>query len=369
MKRWSKCENLLIIRADNMGDVLMSSPAIRALQQTFKSRITLLTSSRGYDAGLLIPEIDHVIAYDFPWTKTDAAENPDLFLDLISLIANRRFDGCIIFTVYSQNPLPSAMVAYMAGIPLRLAYCRENPYGLLTHWKPDSEPLEFIRHQVSRDLDLVADIGAMGAQQALHINVSQVVKDAAFEKLRSFGIHRNQNYLILHPGVSEVKRQYPQKAWIKCARTLSSELKMPVLLTGIREEAEMLKELEQCIGSSAISVAGVFSLHEFAAVVADAQAVVSVNTGTVHLAAAVQTPVVVLYAQTNPQHTPWQVPNVVLEYSIPEDAKSKNKVIEFVDRKLYSKHVSLPDEDQILQAVLGLLRVEKRDRSSFSTSS
>jgi ADP-heptose:LPS heptosyltransferase len=355
MNSWSECKNILIIRADNMGDVLMSSPAIYALRQTFNARLTLLTSSRGYEAGLLNPDLDEVVSCDLPWVKTDDEPDPGQVSNLISLLSGYHFDGCIIFTVYSQNPLPSAMIAYMADIPLRLAYCRENPYGLLTDWVPDPEPYELIKHQVQRDLDLVLAIGATAVEKNMRISVDAEASGTALAKLKSVGLDAGQPYLLLHTSVSESKRHYPISAWASSAKKLAEELELPILLTGLAEDAGKLSLLEAAIGCRAISVAGLFSLAEFAAVIERAAVVISVNTGTIHLAAASQTPVVVLYAQTNPQHTPWMVPNVVLEYSIQQEQKSRNKIIEFVDSVLYSENTPLPGEAEVLAAVTQLL--------------
>ncbi len=65
------------------------------------------------------------------------------------------FDAAVIFTVYSQSPLPAAMLCYLAGIPRRLAHCRENPYALLSDWLREPEPQQRTRHEVERQLDLV----------------------------------------------------------------------------------------------------------------------------------------------------------------------------------------------------------------------
>jgi len=112
----------------------MTSPAIRALKQSEAGRrITLLTSTGGSPVGHLIPEVDDVIIFDAPWVKTPAgSDTSELEHTLIRTLRDRRFDGAVIFTVYSQNPLPSAMLCYLADIPLRLAHCHENPYRLLT---------------------------------------------------------------------------------------------------------------------------------------------------------------------------------------------------------------------------------------------
>jgi ADP-heptose:LPS heptosyltransferase len=90
--------------------------------------------------------------------------------------------------------------------------------------------------------------------------------------------------------------------------------------------------LQKQIGTGSFSTGGLFSIEEFVCLVKHAPVIISVNTGTVHIAASVGTPVVVLYAQTNPQHTPWGVPNKVLEFAVPAYLRSKNEVIAYVNK-------------------------------------
>src|SRR3954471_13334268 len=105
---WSTCKNILCIRPDNIGDLLMSSPAIRALKETFGCRVTVLTSSMAVGITDHIPGIDETLVYDVPWVKSTS---PDAFHDyqlLIRTLVQKQFDAAIVFTVFSQNPLPSA---------------------------------------------------------------------------------------------------------------------------------------------------------------------------------------------------------------------------------------------------------------------
>ena len=158
---WSDAERILCVRLDALGDVLMTTPALRALKETrLGRRITLLTSPAGAEAAELIPSVDEVIVYAAPWMKA-TSPRADSRADhaLIRRLHDARFDAAAIFTVYSQNPLPAAMLCTLAGIPLRLAHCRENPYQLLTHWVPDPEPEHLLRHEVRRQLDLVRSVG------------------------------------------------------------------------------------------------------------------------------------------------------------------------------------------------------------------
>ena len=172
---WNDAKNLLCIRLDTIGDVLMTTPALRSLKESLPNRrLTLLTSSAGSVIASLIPELDSTIVYDAPWLKATAprADSRPEF-EMIDYLRSFQFDGAVIFTVYSQNPLPSAFLCYMADIPLRLAHCHENPYQLLTHWVKDPEPDAGIRHEVQRQLDLVAEIKCQTDNEHLSLQVRE----------------------------------------------------------------------------------------------------------------------------------------------------------------------------------------------------
>src|SRR5690349_5233991 len=130
---WDRAEEVLAVRLDALGDVLMTTPALRALKESRPGRrVTLLTSPGGAAVAALVAEIDGVIVYEAPWVKATpprADARPEFAL--IERLRRSRFDAAVIFTVYSQNPLPAAFLCLLAGIPRRLAHCRENPYQVL----------------------------------------------------------------------------------------------------------------------------------------------------------------------------------------------------------------------------------------------
>ncbi len=359
MGSWETCKNILCIRADNMGDVIMSGPALRALKSSFSCRIGLLTSSVGSGIAGCMPEIDQLIVSDLPWIKSKTAFAPEDGMHLIELLKSHRFDGAVIFTVYSQNPLPAAMLAFLAGIPRRLAYCRENPYELLTDWFPDKEPYEFILHQVERDLKLVQSIGADISHDHLQLSFSNAARTAVKEKLNAAGMDNSKPYIILHPGVSEKKRRYPLEQWIETAERLGRHDDFQIGITGSVPEkqlADTIAERAACPGI--FSLAGTFSVEELVALVYDASLVISVNTSTIHIAAATHTPTLVLYALTNPQHTPWKTPSVVLPFSVDEMLASRNEVIRYVNDHYFREFIAPPKPEEIYRAAMQLMKSE-----------
>jgi lipopolysaccharide heptosyltransferase II len=258
-----------------------------------------------------------VIPYEAPWMKssrTRADSQPDL--EMIALLEKQGFDAAVIFTVYSQNPLPAALLCYLANIPLRLAHCRENPYQLLTDWVPDSSPMDSGRHEVRRQLDLVAQVGFTTPDERLSVAFPPAARPQALAKAVEAGLQPEKSWLILHPGASAPSRRYPPMYYAEAARQLN-EMGVQVVLTGSAAEAGLAETIRQDSGSLTYSLAGMLNLAELSALLQAAPLLVSNNTGPVHLAAAVGTPVVDLYALTNPQHTPWMVPHRVLNQDVP----------------------------------------------------
>ena len=316
-KQWRDARHILCIRLDYLGDVLMTTPALRALKQSIPgARVTLLTSGSGAAAARFIPEIDNTIVYAAPWLKNSAEHDPAQDLKMVRKLADLRFDAAVIFTVYSQNPLPAAMLCYLAGIPLRLAHCRENPYRLLTHWVRDTEPEKQLRHEVQRQLDLVATVGAHALDERMSFQVPPAASAWVTKLLRHMGVDAARPFIVMHPGATAASRRYPPQHWTRAAQQLSARLQCPIVFTGGIDEAALVDSIREHVPRSH-SLAGKLDLGQLAALLTLTPVVVSNNTGPAHIAAAVGTPVVDLYALTNPQHTPWKVPSRVLYHNVP----------------------------------------------------
>jgi lipopolysaccharide heptosyltransferase II len=320
------------VRLDALGDVLMCTPAMRALREAAPGRrLTLLTSPSGAAAAPFIPEVDDVIVHAAPWMKADVSASPDDLRDLAADLAARRFDAAVVFTTYTQSALPAALLCWLAGIPLRLAHCRENPYHLLTDWVEDPEPQTMVRHEVVRQLALVRRAGAAPGQAQMRektaLSFALRPADLAAVRLRLLrvGIDASRPFLLLHPGASAASRRYPAGHWARALGLLVRRTGLPVVLTGSEAEIALVDEIRAGCGVTAHppghslthSLAGQLSLGELGAALRLAAVALTSNSGPAHVAAAVGTPVVDLYALTNPQHTPWKVRSRVLFQDVP----------------------------------------------------
>lgn len=318
LQQWKQARRILCVRLDSLGDVLMCTPAMRAIKQTLtRSTLTLLSSASGAAAAPYIDEIDAVIEYAAPWMKGKRAQSATSDGGMIGLLAERRFDAAVIFTSYSQSALPAALLCQLAGIPLRLAHCRENPYQLLSHWVPEPEPASLVRHEVRRQLDLVAQVGWLADCARLSFSVAPATLDNVRDRLATHGMAAGQPFILMHTGASAASRRYPAALWAEVIKGVSRETSCTVVLTGDMHELELIDKIRAACEVHVVSLAGQLDLGQLGAAIALAQVVVSNNTGPAHMAAAIGTPLAELYALTNPQHTPWQVESRLLFHDVP----------------------------------------------------
>lgn len=355
-KDWKDFKNILCIRPDNLGDILMVQPALRALkEQNISRKITLLTSGAGYEIAKLLPEIDNVIPFDLPWIKTNLNTSSKDLSAIIKNIKKRFFDAAIIFTNFSQNPLPSAFMTYMAQIPRRLAYCRENPYRLLTDWVTDTEPFTKPAHTVKRQLNLVKTIGAETSNDLMHLDIREEAEIRLRKKIAEAGINFSLPFIIVHPGASEKKRRYPQAGFIEAIKLIRKSFDFNIILTGSESEIQLTSEIQKGVsGNRVCSLAGKFALDELIVLIKKAKLLISNNTGPVHIASAVQTPVLVLYANTNFDHFPWKVKSEILLFNPKVKMQSKNSLLLYA---VADKKYAQPLPEKILMSVKNLLNL------------
>jgi lipopolysaccharide heptosyltransferase II len=268
--------------------------------------------------GRELPFVDAVYGFAAPWVKSAAPASPSRSAALLDTLRAARFDGAVIFTVCTQSALPSALLLTLAGIPRRLAYCRENPYALLTDWQPDPDRdvRGEVRHEVRRQLDLVACIGATTRDERLAYPLTAGARDGMRAKAMAAGADPARPWLVVHPGATAASRRYPLHLLAVAAGMLGRDARWQLVLAGAAEDRDAIEALREAAPGS-IALAGMLSVAELAALLEHACVLVCNNSGPAHLAAAVGTPVVDLYALTNPQHTPWGVAHATLSHPVP----------------------------------------------------
>ena len=303
---WADARNLLLIRLDNIGDVVLLSAAIRTVRENLpEARLTLLASPAGSQAAPVLPWLDDLMVWRAVWQDVGGRMpfDPGREMELVDTLRARGFDAAIVFTSFSQSPHGAAYACYLAGIPLRLGDSREFGGGLLStevRSMPDG------LYQAERSLRLLESVGFQVRDRRPWIRVPEDAREVAEELLSTSGVGRGDPYVVVQPGASCQARRYPLERFGAVARLLARRTGLPVFLVGSAREA---RELEDVAAASpgVISVAGRTRVEDLAAVVSRASLAICNDSLTMHLSAALNVPSLVLFSGTD-MESQWRSP-------------------------------------------------------------
>jgi histidinol-phosphate phosphatase family protein len=292
--------HVLVVRLDSAGDVLLSGPAVRAVAAGAR-KVTYLCGPRGRAAAGLLPGIDDIVVHHAPWIDPEPEPVSRPAVDtLVDDLAGRHIDVAVILTSWHQSALPTALLLRMAGVPIVAAISDDYPGSLLDvrHRVDDGV------HEVTRALSTVATLGfhlPHGDDGRLRLKPLPEPPDL------------EQPYTVVHPGASVPARAWHSQASAALVDALVAAGRR-VVVTGSPDEADLAAFVAGPSRPQVVDLGGRTDLAGLAAVLAGADCVVVGNTGPAHLAAAVGTPIVSLFAPTVPlsRWAPWGVPTVVL---------------------------------------------------------
>lgn len=296
--------HVLVVRLDSMGDMLAAGPAIRAAAAT-ASRLTVLAGPLGAGAARLLPNIDDVLIWSCPWIMDPApAVRSDDVFELVEKLRRLRIDEAVILTSFHQTPLPTALLLRMAGVRRIAASSEDYPGSLLD-----------LRLPTAPDAPEPERMLAVAAQAGYQLPAGDDGRLGLRRPLPSIELGLGPRYVVAHPGVSAPARAYPAALWGEAVHQLGAA-GWPVAVTGDSGERGLTADIASHGAAAApvVDLGGCLELPELAAVLDGAAAVVVANTGPAHLAAAVGTPVVSLFAPVVPaaRWAPYGVPVVLL---------------------------------------------------------
>lgn len=225
---WAGLERILVLRPDNLGDVLMIGPPLRALRSAApRAQLELLASPSGAAAAPLLDGLDACLAESVPWQDASGGSvTPESLHRLVARLAARSYQAAVVFTSFSQSPWPAAYACALAGIPVRAGASREFGGALLTHWIDD---LPDEAHQVDRAAELLTRLGVPVPERALRVIIPRrAERDAQ-------AIAGPRPYAVLLPGASCASRRWPPRRFAELAGRLGST-GLRVLVAGTSRE-------------------------------------------------------------------------------------------------------------------------------------
>lgn len=279
---------ILIVRTDRIGDVLLSTPVIKALRQGYPhAYIAMMVSPYAKDIVDGNPYLDEVIIYDKDGKHRSWARSVKFAANL----KKKRFGLALVLHPANRVHL----VTFLAGIPKRLGYDLKLGFLLtdrLKHAKQSGE-----KHELEYNLDLVRYLGIEPEDKSLFMPIKPESEKSVSILFGREGIKDSDGILALHPGASCPSKVWPNERFAEAADRLVARYGFKVLVLAGPKDIKLAQNVIKQMRNQGVDLAGRTSVSQLASILKRCKLFISNDSGPVHVAAAVGTPVISIFGR------------------------------------------------------------------------
>jgi len=301
----SRVKKILVVRVDEIGDVVMTSPFLRELRQLIpQAHITLVVKPAVYNLVELCPYVNKILTYD--WQIPDPrTRNLRLHWRALKLFwkyyCRDRFDLAIL-PRWDADRHYATFATYFSGAPWRIGYAENvNPLKkrlngtydlLLTHTLNENQ----LKHEVEHNLDVIRFLGGEVWDDRLELWLEPEDQKFADRFLIDNNIGKDDLVISFAPATSHPRKQWSVERFKELGIWLKHEYDAKFLVIGGKGEESLGEELKSALGSCAMNAVGKTTLRQTAALLKRSQVLISNDTGPLHIAAALGIPTVAIFS-------------------------------------------------------------------------
>ncbi|MFH0762820.1 MAG: lipopolysaccharide heptosyltransferase II [Candidatus Omnitrophota bacterium] len=281
-------KRILIVRTDRIGDVLLSTPVVRALREAYPNAyIAMMVSAYTKDIADGNPWLDEAIIYD----KDTRHKGWLSSLKFSLALGRKKFELAVILHPTNRVHL----VTFFSGIPARIGYGRKLGF-LLTERIKHTKQLGR-KHEAEYNLDILRHLGIQAVDKSLFMPVKPAAEEWVKQVLGENGISDDDKILAVHPGASCPSKVWPNERFAEAADRLAEEYKFKVLVIAGPKDIAQAQAVIKKMRTPALNLAGRTSVSQLAAVLKKCRLFISNDSGPVHIASAVGTPVISIFGR------------------------------------------------------------------------
>lgn len=269
----------LIARTDRIGDVVLALPIAEVLKEKFPDcEVDFMVSGRVRKLLEHQPHIDGIITY-----------NNDGVKETVKMLKEEQFDIAILV----HPTLRIALSVFLSHIPKRVG-TGYRWFSFLLNRRVYEHRQPSLKHEVEYNLGLLKAIGVTRTTKKPLIFVKETEKKRAIDFLKSCGVDTD-NFIVVHPGSGGSTLSYPEKNFKRLIKLIRERLGYNVVITGGKMERKKAESIMEGCGSGVVNIAGRTDLRELAAIISLTRMFISIGTGPMHIASAVNTRVVAFF--------------------------------------------------------------------------
>ncbi len=288
---------ILLVRTDRLGDLVLTTPAIKAVRDAYPDAyIAMIVRPYGELVVKDNPYLDEVIVYD----KSGLHRSAIATIRFALRLRKAGFDRAIIFHPTNRMHI----IAYIANIPRRVGY--DNRLSFLLTDRIKNLKHEGKKHERDYTLDLLKALGIESDEKELYVAVDNNARSDIGQILSNHGIMIKDRLVTLHPGASCISKIWPSERFAKLADTLIEKHNVKIAIIGGKEKRDLfcVDSVKKFMRKQAIYFKGTLDIKGLAALLKRSTLFISNDSGPVHIATAVGTPVVDIFGRNQPGLSP-----------------------------------------------------------------
>jgi len=281
---------ILIVRLDRIGDVVLSTPAIKAVREAYPdSHIAFMVRPYCRDVVEGNPYLNEVIIYDKEGKEKPLAGN----LNFIRMLREKKFDLAIIL----HPTVRTHLVAALAGIPERAGYDRKWGF-LLTKRLPHTKQFG-LKHEIDYTLDILRHLGIEAKDRTLYMPVDRQSERKAEEIFAESGIKEKERVIAVNPSASCPSKRWPPERFAEVADRLAERYGARTVIISDSKDKAFSGRAASAMSHGCLDLSGRTTVADVASVLRRAKLFISNDSGPVHIACAVGTPVVAIFGRSD----------------------------------------------------------------------
>ena len=284
-----KYKNILVVRLDRMGDVVLSTPAVKALRDAYpEGRITFMVRSFVKDIADYNPYVNEVVIYD----KALGFRGNIAF---IKGLRDKKFDLAVVL----HPTLRTNWIVFLSGIPKRIGFDRRNKMGvLLTDRIPDKKHLG-LKHEIDYTLGILKYIGVNAKDRKMYVPLSRDSQKRAEKAFFSGGISESDKVVVINPGASCPSKRWPAERFAEAADKLIKKLGVKIVIMSGETDKGIGEKVASSMKEECLDLSGKTAVGDIAGILKRSKLFISNDSGPVHIACAVGTPVVAIFGRSD----------------------------------------------------------------------
>ena len=291
-------KNILVIRLDRIGDMVMTTPIFRALKEKWPdAQITVLANPVNKNIVINNPFIDCILVYD----RENEHKSLNNRLSFFNDIRKSEFD--LVIDPYLDYELNTSFITRIVGSKYRLGFefaGREFFYNI--RYASNTFPVSTDKkHMIDYNLDLLSCLGIEAQKRQPEIFLSTDEKGNASKLLRKNGVNPEKRIIGIHPGGHYESQRWPIKEFAAISDYLITSYGIKVILFAGKEEKRLISEFKDYAVKTPIILEDL-NLREFMSTLSYCSLFLCNNSGPLHIATALNIPTVSTMGPTIPYH-------------------------------------------------------------------